>query len=317
MIRTTPISVSRLTSLARWGRARGDLVLLAGAVALSQAAPQPARVVAEHHGLDVALAVLVFATAVAIPSAAFRSLVTNSRRLAVCMAASATVLPVLSWGVSRMVAPLALRRGVLTVGLAPAEIASVAATSLAGGDGAVAAGILVASTLFTVAGAGVGLRLLGGGGTIRLLPLLINLDLVVGAPLAAGIAIGICADVADRERAVAARISVVVVTVLVWLVASQVRWSRSYVAVTIALVMFVAGSAVLGAVLGLGSPRPVGTALLLTTSMRDFAVAAGIAVAAFGPSASAPLGIYGVIVIAWGMTVATWQAHRQAAGPRV
>jgi hypothetical protein len=38
--------------------------------------------------------------------------------------------------------------------------------------------------------------------------------------------------------------------------------------------------------------------------MRDFAVASGIAAAAFGPAAAAPLGIYGVLVMAWGALVA-------------
>jgi hypothetical protein len=44
----------------------------------------------------------------------------------------------------------------------------------------------------------------------------------------------------------------------------------------------------------------VGRALLLTISMRDFAIAAGLATAAFGPRASAPLGLYGIMVLAWG-----------------
>jgi len=60
------------------------------------------------------------------------------------------------------------------------------------------------------------------------------------------------------------------------------------------------------------APAPVATALLLTTSMRDFAVAAGIAVAAFGPASAAPLGLYGVMVISWGMAVASLSPARPA-----
>jgi hypothetical protein len=41
-------------------------------------------------------------------------------------------------------------------------------------------------------------------------------------------------------------------------------------------------------------------AMLLTTSMRDFAIAAAIAAAAFGSEAAAPLGIYGIAVLLWG-----------------
>ena len=33
--------------------------------------------------------------------------------------------------------------------------------------------------------------------------------------------------------------------------------------------------------------------------MRDFAIAAGLAAAAFGPAAAAPLGLYGIAVLIW------------------
>jgi predicted Na+-dependent transporter len=288
-----------------------ELVLVVGAAVLSQAVPEPARFLVDHRGLDVSLAVLVFATAVAIPATAFRGLAANARRLVAALACTTTVLPALSWVVSRLVHTLALRRGVLTVGLAPAEIASVATTSLAGGEAVAAAGILVGSTLLTVAGAGVGLRLLGGGGTVHLLPLLTNLSLVVGAPMTAGIIIRSRLTLSEGQEAAAERLSVAVVTMLVWLVASNVHLSSSYLAVTAALLLFLAGSAVLGVALGYRTPAPVATALLLTTSMRDFAVAAAIAVAAFGAPAAAPLGLYGVIAIGWGMAVATLRSHRR------
>jgi predicted Na+-dependent transporter len=239
----------------------------------------------------------------------FRGLATNARRLVAALASAALVLPGLSWAASQLVHTLALRRGVLTVGLAPAEIASVATTSLAGGEAVVAAGILVGSTLVTVAGAGIGLRLLGGGGTVHLLPLLTNLALVVGAPMAAGIAIRSRVTLSEAQENAAERLSVAIVTLLVWLVASNVRLSGAYVTVIAALVVFLAGSAVLGAGLGYRAPAPVARALLLTTSMRDFAVAAAIAVAAFGAASAAPLGVYGVIAIGWGMAVATLRSH--------
>jgi len=282
-----------------------ELVLLVGAVALSQAVPEPARFLVDHRGLDASLAVLVFATAVAIPPSAFVGLSARAGRLIVSLVAAAVVLPALSWTVSRLVAQVALRRGVLAVGLAPAEIASVATTSLAGGDAPVAAGMLVGSTLVTVAAAGFALRLLGGGAHIQPWALLTNLGLVVGAPMVLGVAIRARIAISERQEATLERVAVIVVTLLVWLVASQVRLSRAYVLVALALVLFLIGSAVLGAVLGARAPAPVATALLLTTSMRDFAVAAGIAVAAFGAAAAAPLGLYGVMAIGWGMALAT------------
>jgi predicted Na+-dependent transporter len=290
---------------ARTASAHVELVLIAGAAVLSQAVPDPARFLVDHRGLDASLAVLVLATALAIPPTAFRGIVKNAGRLCAAIASAAVLLPALAWAVSHLVPSVALRRGVLTVGLAPAEIASVATTSLAGGDGAVAAGVLVSSSLLTIAAAGVGLRLLSGGGSVQLVPLLSNLALVVGAPMALGITIRAAVTLSARQEAAAERLSVAIVTLLVWLVASQVRLSSSYIAVTGALMLFLFGSALLGAVLGFRAPAPVATALLLTTSMRDFAIAAGIAVSAFGAASAAPLGIYGVMVIGWGMVIAS------------
>lgn len=295
---------------ARASGRRLELVVVVGAAVLSQAVPEPARFLVDHRGLDASLAVLVFATALGVPPAAFRGLATNGGRLIVTLVATAVALPALSWAVSHLVPTVSLRRGVLTVGLAPAEIASVATTSLAGGDTAVGAGVLVGSTLASIAAAGVTLRLLGGGAGVHTLALLTNLALVVGAPMAAGIGIRGRFALSDRQEAVAERVSVAVVTLLVWLVASQVMLTSAYLAVAGALLLFLGGSAVLGKLLGLRAPAPVATALLLTTSMRDFAIAAGIAVAAFGATAAAPLGLYGVIVITWGMAVATMRSRR-------
>ena len=38
--------------------------------------------------------------------------------------------------------------------------------------------------------------------------------------------------------------------------------------------------------------------------MRDFAIASGIAAAAFGAAAAAPLGLYGIMVMLWGTGLA-------------
>ena len=50
-------------------------------------------------------------------------------------------------------------------------------------------------------------------------------------------------------------------------------------------------------------------------SMRDFAIAAGLAAAAFGPAAAAPLGLYGVAVLVWGTAVAGVLRQRTAGTP--
>ncbi|MGH3252264.1 MAG: hypothetical protein ACRDOI_39475, partial [Trebonia sp.] len=64
--------------------------------------------------------------------------------------------------------------------------------------------------------------------------------------------------------------------------------------------------------LGARSARPTGSALLLTTSMRDFAIAAALAAAAFGPQAAAPLGLYGIAVLIGGTAVAAILRKRPA-----
>jgi hypothetical protein len=47
--------------------------------------------------------------------------------------------------------------------------------------------------------------------------------------------------------------------------------------------------------------------------MRDFAIAAGLATAAFGPEAAAPLGLYGIAVLVWGTGAAGFLRARNTA----
>ncbi len=88
------------------------------------------------------------------------------------------------------------------------------------------------------------------------------------------------------------------------LIAAEVHLSAPYLGVALALVVFLATSAVVGRLLGVRTRPRAGRALLLTTSMRDFAIAADLAVAAFGPAAAAPLGLYGILVLVWGTAAA-------------
>jgi len=93
-----------------------------------------------HQGISILLAALVFATAITIEPAALRSFATTWKSLLAALAAGIIVLPALSWAASRIVAPGSLRDGIMTVGLAPCEIASVATTAMAGGQAALSAG---------------------------------------------------------------------------------------------------------------------------------------------------------------------------------
>ena len=188
-----------------------------------------------------------------------------------------------------------LRDGVLVTGLAPCEIASVATTALAGGEAAVAAGVLIGSTLATVVLAAPILTLEAGRASFSPAGVIANLAVVVALPLAAGIALRCLIPVTARFLAARRRAA--------GRLAHRRRRGRG------------AGrpgrrprsgcpprtapspprcccsspaTAVVGRVLGARSPRPAGAALLLTTSMRDFAIAAALAAAAFGPRRRRP-----------------------------
>jgi predicted Na+-dependent transporter len=277
-------------------------VLLAAAIGLSVQAPL--AWLAARHGIDVLLAALVFATAVGTDPAALVRLRRSAWPLASALAVGIAVLPALSWAASRLVAAGPLREGVMSAGLAPCEIASVATTAMAGGETALAAGILIGSTLATVALAGPLLGFEASGVTVHTGNIATNLGLVVALPLAAGLVLRSRRPLHPGEERAAALAATCAVAALVALIAGEVHLSTRYLPVVAALGAFLAVSAAVGVALGARKPEPLRSAVLLTTSMRDFAIAAGLAAAAFGPAASAPLGVYGVLVLVWGTAAA-------------
>jgi predicted Na+-dependent transporter len=287
-----------------------ELAAVLAAAVIGLAVQRPLAWLAAHQGINALLIILVFATAVAIDPRALRRLAAAWPRILAAVLAGITVLPALSWAVAHLVPAGPLRDGVLVTGLAPCEIASVATTALAGGEAAVAAGVLIGSTLATVVLAAPILTLEAGHAGFSPVGVIANLALVVALPLAAGIALRSWPSPVSRALAgrraetAASRTAVAAVAALVALVAAEVHLSAGYAAVAGALVLFLAATAVIGRVLGVRSPRPTGSALLLTTSMRDFAIAAALAAAAFGPQAAAPLGLYGIAVLIWGTACA-------------
>jgi predicted Na+-dependent transporter len=287
-----------------------ELIAVLAAAAAGLTVRQPLTWLAAHQAIAVLLAVLVFATAITIEPAALRRLAGAWPSLLAVIAAGVIVLPVLSWAVSRIVAPGPLRDGVMTVGLAPSEVASVATTAMAGGEAALSAGILIGSTVAMVAVAGPVLALEAPGPAahpalaVHPAQIAASLALVVALPLAAGLALRAGLPGTARAERAATMTATVAVAVLVAVIASQVRLSVRYLPVLLALLLFLAGSAVAGRILGARARQPSAVAVLLTTSMRDFAIAAGLADAAFGPAAAAPLGLYGILVLAWGTALA-------------
>jgi predicted Na+-dependent transporter len=287
-----------------------ELAAVLAAAIIGLSVQRPLAWLAARQGINVLLAVLVFATAVTIEPAALRRAVLAWRPLLAALAVGVTVLPALSWAASLMVPAGPLRDGVLVAGLAPCEIASVATTAMAGGEAAIAAGALIGSTVAAVAVAGPILALEAGRAGFSPGGIIASLALVVALPLAAGITLRGWVPVTARalatpgaERA-AAGTALFAVSALVALIAAEVHLSASYAVVAAALAVFLLGSALAGHLLGYRSSRPTAAALLLTTSMRDFAIAAALATAAFGPPAAAPLGLYGILVLVWGTAAA-------------
>lgn len=286
-----------------------ELTAVLAAALIGLSVQPPLAWLAARQGINVLLAVLVFATAITIEPAALGRLAAAWRPLLVALAVGTTVLPALSWAVSFVVPAGPLRDGVMTAGLAPCEIASVATTTMAGGEAALAAGVLIGSTATAITVAGPILRLEAGHADVRPADIVTTLALVVGLPLAAGITLRARARPAGtalpaRVERAASLCALAAVAALVALIAAEVRLSSRYLPAVLALVLFLAGSALAGRLLGARARKPAATALLLTTSMRDFAIAASLAAAAFGPSAAAPLGLYGILVLAWGTAVA-------------
>jgi predicted Na+-dependent transporter len=258
----------------------------------------------------ITLAVLVFCTGASMTFSEMGTIRAAARRLAVVLAVTTVTLPALAWLASRLVSGAALRGGILSAGVAPAEVASVALTGLAGGEAVLAAGLLATSTILTVLLAGPILSIAGAHSSASQLGLLSTLALVVALPLIAGSAMRSLDPFGGREQPVTRVLGQVSLLVLLWEVASQLHLGASDLRALLALLAYLAGGIVLGWLLAIGAPAGQRTAIVLPTAMRDFAVAAGIAASAFGAAAVALLGLYGLLVLIFG-TAAAYAVRRR------
>jgi predicted Na+-dependent transporter len=287
-----------------------EVLLVVAAAAIGLTVQNPLTWLVRHQGIDALLVMLVFSTALTIEARSLRALSTSWRPLTLALIVGITVLPALSWLAAHLIAAGHLREGVMTIGLAPCEIASIATTAIAGGDMAFAGGVLIGSTVLTVALAGPIVATESPGTTLHPGHILINLVCIVAAPLAAGVLVRAVIRMPTRVTDVATSTSTLSVAALVALVAAEVHFSRAYVSAGAAIVVFLLASAGVGFLIGRRSRPAAGRAILLTISMRYFAIAAGVATAAFGSSAAAPLGLYGIIVLVWGTASAGFMRAR-------
>jgi predicted Na+-dependent transporter len=277
------------------------------AAALGLLAPGPGRALARHDAINLVLAVLVFSAALTVPARIGERLQRHGLRLLTVTVASSAVVVGIAWAVCHLVAAGPLRLGVLAVGVAPVEIATLGIAPLGRGDSLASGVLLIGSTLLTALFAGPAVALLAGGTSVHVGNLVVTLLVVVVAPFVVGLAIRSRVGALVRRRASTA--AAVAVTVLVWLVASQAHVSDAYVGVVFALALLILASAGAGVLLGRLVDGPSGRSVVFATSMRDFAIASGIATAAFGAAAAAPLGLYGIMVMLWGTGLAGTLQH--------
>ena len=241
-----------------------ELVAVLVAAVIGLTVQPPLAWLAAHQGINVLLAALVFATAVTIEPAALRRLIGSWRLLLAAVVTGVTVLPALSWAVSRFVAAGSLRNGVMTVGLAPCEIASVATTAMAGGEAALSAGVLIGSTIAAVAAQG--RSSVWKSAMPRYTPDTSSSILPSSwRSLSPPDSVSGPSNPSEPEpNWPPPELPSCIVAALVALIAAEVHVSARYLAIGGALVVFIAGSAVIGR---LARPRrtPAGTIAVLLT----------------------------------------------------
>jgi BASS family bile acid:Na+ symporter len=246
--------------------------------------------------VDILLALLVFVTALDIDP---RRLLQVRRRLPLILLVAVIPLIVLAavgWGLSQLVHG-DTRDGVLALGLAPAEVASVGLIGLMGGAAELALAVLTISlVLSALAGPPVLALLSDAGSGAHPLPLLGRFALVVLAPLILGLLIrGATAKLADRGTELTLA-STLIVVLLVFASLSDTRTAGIGAAALIS-VAFLGVSALLAVAAVRTGVAGLDPTLGFTIAMRDFAVASALAAGAFGHGATQVAGVYGAIML--------------------
>ena len=215
--------------------------------------PGPGRRADAGDAILFTLAVLVFCTGASLTFRELGAIRAAGRRLAVVLTVSTVCLPMIAWLASRLISGVALRGGILSAGIAPAEVASVALTGLAAGDAVLAAGLLATSTILTVLLAGPILSIAGAHSSVAQLRLLSTLALVVALPLIAGSAMRSLDPFGGREQPIIRVLGTATLLVLLWEVASQLKLRASDARVLLALLAYLAGGVILGWLLAMGA----------------------------------------------------------------
>ncbi len=284
-----------------------DLLTPLAIVAAGLALVAPSRPLSDRS--DLLLALLVLLTAVGIPAGDLIALRGRAPELLVLSVAPFIVLGALGWLVGRPFGPAA-QDGVLATGLSSSEIATVGLVALAGADAALCLGAVTGSLIVSAILAPLALKLIAGATAhASATHLLGRFALVVLVPLAIGIlarALRPSIERIDRELASASTLTVVA---LVYAALSGVGSGGDIAAAALAGAIFLAASTAIGVYWWRRAPAASAIPGAFAISLRDFAVAAALAVQAFGSAAGTVPGIYGVLMLVLG-SVASGRIRR-------
>lgn len=256
------------------------------------------------HRSDLLLALLVLATALGIPAAELAALRRHAPVVGFLSIAPLIVLGAAAWLIGRPFdAPT--QDGLLAVGLASSEVASVGLVALAGADATIALGVVTGSLVLSAVLGPVVIGALATtghhGGTAHLLA---RFALVVILPLAVGVAVRTAAPRLSRVDAEREGVAAVTVAALVYAALSGANGAHGLGSALLASLLFLAVSAALGQLWRRIRPGAAAVPGTLTIAMRDFAVAAALASQAFGPAAGTVPGVYGVAMLLGGAAAA-------------
>jgi BASS family bile acid:Na+ symporter len=276
----------------------------------------PSRAVSERS--DLLLAALVLVTALGMPAGDLLALRGRIRELIALSVAPFVVLGALGWLVGRPFGA-AVRDGVLATGMSSSEIATVGLVALAGGDAALCLGVVTGSLIVSaVAGPLVVTLLAGAGAHASATRLLARFALVVLVPLAAGIVQRAVRPEFERVDAELAGVSTLVVVALVYAALSGVGAGGDVAAALLASAIFLLASSAVGVLWWRSAPAASGVPGAFAISLRDFAVAAALAVQSFGSAAGIVPGVYGVLMLVLGSAASSRirRSRQRVSAPR-
>jgi predicted Na+-dependent transporter len=294
----------------RGGERLADHVAAVAAVAVLLALVVPSHLVAGRS--DVLLAALVLATGTLIDPRRLRDVRRQAPAIALLTVGAFLVLTLCAWLISRLFSG-DVRAGVLSLGLASTEVASVGLVGLAGGDAVTAVGAL---TLSLITSAVLGPVLAGvlahPAGHESATGLLGRFALVVLAPLGGGLLLRGLRPGLGRASGTLNGSAALLVCALLYAAISGIHGGHQLIDGLLGSAAFIVVSAVVAVAIR-GTALFDGldpTALLLTTSLRDFAVAAALAAQAFGTRAASVAGEYGALMLLVGAITASVMRRR-------